>query len=190
MATPTLSTRVSRRSMLAGGTAAFAMPAVALAPAAVAAEADAELFRRLAAAGHCWAEFLESREVSERLFEDTYHHPEFSHPLGISKTGKAEFDALAERTGYRAAADRCTRLHDRYLETARGAFDLPARGLPGIAAKMRFGVAVARDGMTCSFADNEFEWFDLALDDFERLSGLTVPARGTWTGVPGNGPCP
>lgn len=43
MATATLSTSLSRRSMLAGGTVAFAVPAVALTPVAAPAEADARL---------------------------------------------------------------------------------------------------------------------------------------------------
>ena len=49
-----------------------------------------------------------------------------------------------------------------------------------MAAKLRFGVAVARDGTDGSYEAHMFEWFDRALDDFERPTGLPVPvpARG------------
>ena len=189
MADPTLSTGFSRRAMLAGGAAAAALPvaaapANAMAPAAMppaAGDPDAELFRRLAAADRGWDAFLAARALAERLFKATYYHPAFARPPAAGAAGRAAFDALAERTGYRAAADRCLRQQARYLAAARHAFDLPARGLPGIAAKLRFGVAVARDGADGSYETDMFEWFDRALDDFERLTRLPVPVRGTWT---------
>lgn len=175
MATLTHNTGVSRRSILTG-TAASALPAIMPLPGAGAEQVpgtdpDDGLLRRLAEVERCWAAFVEAREETDRLFRVTYNHPEFRRPWRMSKAGRLGFDAVARRTGYRAAADRSTRLHDLYLEKARMAFAMPAHGLPGVAAKIRFGVAVARDGFIGAFADNEFEWLDLAIDDFERLIG-------------------
>ncbi len=175
MAAQSLSISVSRRSMLARGIAAstFALPPP-LAPAApdllrLVSNPDTELHRRLALANRCWTAFVRSRKEADRLCRATYHHPEFARPPGFD-AGRAGFAALAKRTGYYAAAARCTRLHDRYIVAAQTAFDFPARGLRSVVAKLRFGACVARDGMVGSFADNEFEWLDRAIDEFMQIA--------------------
>jgi len=101
----------------------------------------------------------------------TYMHPEFSRPRGMTCAGRAEFDALAARTGYRTVADRAGRLYDLYVRAATRAFALPAEQGAGLAAKLRLAAAVARDGGEGGATDEELDWFDLAITDLERRVG-------------------
>lgn len=108
-----------------------------------------------------------AREEADRLFMATYRHPDFSRPRGITRAGRVEFDALAARTGFRAAADRAGRLHDLYIKAGTRAFALPARRLSGLAAKLSQAAEIARDGGEGG-AGYELGWFDLAIADLER----------------------
>ncbi len=173
MAEHALSTSLSRRTMLTGAAATLA-PAVAIAPPAVASadpEPDATLLRRLDRAARLRGAWHAARDEAGRLFMATYRHPEFSRPRGMTRAGCAEFDRLAARTGYRAAADRAGRLYDLYVRAATRAFALPAKGGAGLAAKLRLAAAIARDGGEGGATDEELDWFDLAVTDLERWVG-------------------
>ncbi len=168
MAEHALSTSLSRRTMLTGAAATLA-PAVALAPGAMAlADPDATLLRRLNRTAHLRAAWLVAREEAEHLFMATYRHPDFSRPRGMTRAGRAEFEALAARTGYRAAADRAGRLHDLYVRAGSRAFGLPAKTAADLAAKLRLAAAIARDGGEADAVGYELGWLDLAVSDLER----------------------
>jgi hypothetical protein len=165
MAEHALSTSLSRRTMLTHVAAALA-PAVALAPQAMAlADPDATLLRRLNRTAQLRAAWHAAREEAERLFMATYRHPDFSRPRGITSAGRAEFEALAARTGYRAAADRAGRLHDLYVSAGTRAFGLPASTLSGAASKLRLAAVIAGDVAEQGVTDLEPDWLNLALGD-------------------------
>jgi hypothetical protein len=158
--------------MLTGAVATLA-PSVATVPpdfasADAAPDSDAALLRRLGRAARLRAAWHAAREAAGRLFMATYNHPDFSRPRGMTRAGRAEFDRLAARTGFRAAADRAGRIYDLCVRAATRAFALPTKDWAGLAAKLRRAAAIARDAGQGGATDEEQDWFDLAVADLER----------------------
>ena len=183
MADVTLSTGVSRRSMLAG---AVALPAAALslqaaleaAPGGGAALApspcpptsalsgpDARLFRRIA-----MAERLRKRRARLLRLRDR-----------LSRQGRPAVPLSGERllgapllqrhpTATRRALWDLTR---RYAVAVRAAVETPARTLPGLQAKLRLALIASRRGAARIYLYEERDWLLAALADLERLSGST-----------------
>lgn len=170
MATPTHITKLSRRAMLAGSGAVAALsvpPIMTSCP-----NDDDELLYWIAVAERRWAEFVAARELRERLYQETRRHPDCPITTKLSVEDRAKFNEIAERTGYRDAADRCGDLHDLYGETIQTAFGIPGHTLRGVQAKMKLAADVARIGDAGAYTKTEFEWLDIAMADFERLSGI------------------
>jgi hypothetical protein len=132
------------------------------------ADPDATLLHRLSRAARLRTAWLAAREEAEQVFMETYRHPDFSRPRGMTRAGRVEFDALAARTGYRAAADRAGRLRDLYVKAGSRAFTLRAKTMAGLAAKLRLAEAIARDGGEGDATGSELEWLDLAVADLEH----------------------
>ena len=170
MATPTHITKLSRRAMLAGSGAVAALsvpPIITSCP-----NNDDELLYWIAAAERRCADFVAARELCERLYLETRRHPDCPIMTKPSVENRAKFNEIAERTGYRDAANRCGDLHDLYGETMQTAFGIPAHTLPGLRAKMKLVADVARMGDDGAYTKTQFEWLNTAMADFERLSEI------------------
>lgn len=169
MATHTLNTKLSRRTVLTGGAATAALP-VPLIMASF--PNDDELLIWVAAAKRCWADFVVAWELRERLFRETRRHPDCPRTTKLSVAERVIYNEIAEHTGYSDAANRCGDLHDHYGETMQTAFGIPAHTLLGFQAKMKLAVDIARIGDDGAYTKTEFEWLDIAMADLERLSGM------------------
>lgn len=176
MADHAFSTSLSRRTILSVAAASLAPAAEfgRLQAASGSPDTDARLLHRLSRTTRLRAAWLAAREEAGELLMKTYRHPDFSRPRGLSRAGCAEFDALAARTGYRAAADRAVRLHGLYAAAGGRAFALPAGTVPGLAAKLRLAAAWTRENAERVGVDDEPDWFAPALADLERWSRLAI----------------
>ena len=143
MAEPTLSTRLSRRSMLAGGAAA-ALPAITVLPAAESSEDDARIAILAARYRRATAELVEWVEEAER-----WHGP----------------FAYERRAEYRRRYDRLVSL-DR-LSTEALARARPA-SLRGLVLKLR--PAFYCDSLYDAEPDCDADILIAALHDLERLA--------------------
>ena len=186
MADVTLSTGVSRRSMLAGAAAlptlslsalplsVLSLPALAPLPAPAAsatalADPDARLFRRVAV-----AERLRKRRA--RLLRLRARLARSRRPAGLSPQGQRPGsrllgDGLRERrpTAERQALWDLTR---RYAAAVRGALSTPARTLPGLEAKLRLAMIASRRGAARIYLYEERDWLVAALADLDRLIAM------------------
>ena len=180
MADSTLSTRYSRpamprRSVLAGGASALAGGALATPPAwALSPPAgpgrDSEILRWVAAAERYWAAFVAENAACERLHTEVGRHPDAPYPMVDSPEARALWDAVAARLGLPEADARCARLHMLYRDAARTAFDIPARALPGLHAKMHLGVTVAREHRTRDSVPVDLGFLDVVLAELRRIA--------------------
>ncbi len=191
MANAVLSTKLSRRTMLAGGALAAlhaaarsAAAAPACAPvvpaspgAAGACGPDAELLRRIAAAADLWAEYVVADAHCRRLHEALRRHKDYP-AKPISEAGSWAVEALAQRTGYREADDAAVRLYERHEAALRAAFAVPARTLPGLHAKLRCALAAAKERDAGTFEESDYQWLDDAMADMDRMAA----GRWAWTG--------
>lgn len=171
MATATLITEISRRTMLAGTMVvpAIALPAVAALPAMPAgAGPDAALLRWTAAAERIRAAFVRADAHCLRLHDALRLHPDY--PDAMPGARGARWDALYERMGLPEAEARCDRLYDLYNAATRAAFDLPAHALPGAHAKIRLAVGSVKQFHCGGWDGIDCEYLDLALADLNRLS--------------------
>ena len=110
MVVPTLSTTISRRSMLAGGAGMLAAPVPALAAVPVPRlsgfgeqRSDQSLLEQIGAAHNCLAEYLRADAVCIRLYEAVSDHPGFAHRMLSSQAEWKRWEALMEQFGIVAA---------------------------------------------------------------------------------------
>ncbi|NIA70353.1 hypothetical protein HBA54_17240 [Pelagibius litoralis] len=181
MATPTLSTRLSRRAMLAGSVAAPAMAfpvfqalAALPVPALLCADPhpDAELFRRIAEAEHLRNQNARARRLRARLRDALYAR----HDLAYRPF----------RDSHPEAWLHCWETHGRYADAVREAVAVPAHTVAGIHAKLSLAVIASRRGGARVYMYEDREWLQAALVDLERLAnpGQRVGPVRRWTPDP------
>ena len=177
MADHTLSTTVSRRSMLAGGVAVMAAPVPAFATLPVAGlpesggqRADAGLLRRIAAAHDCLAAYRRADAVCIRLHRALSNHPDFPHRMPCTEAEYRRWDALMDRTGITAADARCERLYERYEAALAAAFARPARTLAGVHGKLRLAVTAVKQEQSAVLDPADCAYLDGTLGDLGRLA--------------------
>lgn len=180
MAAHTLTRKLSRHNMLSGMSAIglFATTrsshAVPPAPPAVAGP-DAELLQRIAVADQRRDEFNAARLEGLRVRATMARHPDYPPDLmarPIDDSLCAEWAAVAERTGYRAAMDRRNRACGVYNAAAQAVLDTPPRSLHGLYTKLGFAVRAAREGDYGGHDHGDRDWLDIALADAARMAGL------------------
>ena len=178
MADPTLSTTVSRRSMLAGGVAVMAAPVPVFAALPVAEppppegqRPDAVLLRRIAAAHDCLADYHRADALCLRLQRSLSDHPDFPHD-GMPRTPEEgeRWDALMARTGIAAADARCERLYERYEAALAVAFAMPARTVAGVHGKLRLAVTAVKQEQSTVLDPADCAYLDSTLGDLWRLA--------------------
>ena len=177
MAEPTLSTRVSRRTMLAGGAAVMAapLPAFATLPVAGLHESDdpfpdAVLLQRIAAAHDCLAAYRRADAACAHLHRTLSGHPDFPNHRPRTPEECDRWDALLDRAGITAADARCERLYDRYEAALAGAFALPARTLAGVHGKLRLAVTAVKQEQSSVLDPADCTYLDGTLGDLGRLA--------------------
>ena len=169
MADATLSTRVSRRSMLAAGVAVVALPLprIAVLPTASgkgpAGEAvDAELLRRISAAHDCLATYRRAdNSACDQLEHAQSSRSAFPDRMPSTQAEGERWDMLLEQNGIVAAYTHCEWLYERYEAALAAAFALPARTLAGVHGKLRLALTAVKqeqDGLldpaNCAYLDN------------------------------------
>ena len=165
MATPTLNTRLSRRTILAGGVAtpALAFPVIQAItnppdPALSSSEpaADAELFRRIAVAEHFRNRHARMQRLRARLpaMPDA---PDDLMPLPFR-------DNCAKPWLH------CWESFERYATAVRDAIAVPAFTVTGIHAKLRLGAIAARQGAARVYMYEDREWLEIVIADLRRLA--------------------
>ena len=175
MADSTLSTRFSRRSMLAGGIAMTAVP-VAVTPSAAGPapldnrHPDADLLRRTAAAHDCLADYLRADAFCLRLHRGLRGHPDFPEGMPCGPEEGARWDALMERTGVMAADAHCDRLYERYEAALVTAFAVPARTAAGVHGKLLLAVTAVKQAQSALLDKVDCAYLDNALIDLGRLT--------------------
>lgn len=170
MADPTLSTGISRRTILAGGSAAMLsaapVPTVAAAGGPAGDDPDALLLRRVARARRLGVAYLRAQAVRRRLFRIACRNPDRPglppcHP---------DNRAFAGRVGYWPADARCWRLFDRYAQAARAAIATPARTARGVHAKLALAAKASRRGDLRVYPYEDRSWQRRLLADLARLN--------------------
>lgn len=173
MATPTLSTSISRRTMLVGSalvpavafpllTALAALPEPAFAGTDL--STDAELLRCIAAAEHLRNRYARARRLRDRIRETRRARGDFRPLPRRGPIPPCDIDA------YLHYAD----LFRRYANAVRAAIAVPAYTVAGIHAKLALGVIAARRGDARVYMYEDREWLEVALADLKRLA-LNVP---------------
>ena len=177
MADPTLSTRVSRRSMLAGGAAVMAAPLPAFAALPVACFpgsgglfSDADLLRRIAAAHDCLAAYRRADAACAHLHRTLSGHPDFPDHRPRTPEECDRWDALLDRAGITAADARCERLYEFYEAALAAAFALPARTLAGVHGKLRLAVTAVKQEQSGVLDPADCTYLDGTLGDLGRLA--------------------
>ena len=181
MATPTLSTGLSRRAMLAGSAAipATAFPlfqTLAALPEAAPFDSDpnpdAELFRRIAVAEHLRNQNARARRLRARLRE--------------ARELRLDIPYRPFRDTHPEACLHCWETHGRYADAVRDAVAVPAHTVAGIHAKLSLGVIASRRGGARVYMYEDREWLQAALIDLERLAnpGQSVGPVRRWTPDP------
>ncbi|MCG8444168.1 MAG: hypothetical protein MI753_00410, partial [Hyphomicrobiales bacterium] len=177
MADPTLSTRVSRRSMLAGGVAVMAIPMstpdtlpVAGPPQFGGRRADADLLRRITAAHDCLADYCRADAHCLHLRRALSGHPDFPHGMPSDPAEGVRWDALMERSGIVAADERCERLYERYEAALAAAFALPARTVAGVHGKLWLAVTAVKQEQSAVLDPADCAYLDATLGDLQRLA--------------------
>jgi len=169
MAVYTLSTGISRRSMLLGSALAPSLGLPLLAALATLPEptshlpdrgADAELFRRIAAAERLRNEHARARRLRDRLRE-ARNVPAHLRPLPLP-------------LGHPGLWRHCWDSFERYAEAVRAAVAVPAHTAAGVHAKLALAVIASRRGGARVYMYEDREWLEIALTDLGRLaeSGL------------------
>ncbi len=174
MANSIFNIKFSRRTMLTGTAAAAlsttSIPAGAtLRSVAGNTDPDAELFRRIASAKQCWADFLAAKEISDRLYRMVLYQMDCPITTGLAMASRVKFNDLCRQSGYIDAANHCEWLHELYGLAMDEVFCSPARTLRGFCEKIKFATERARVGRSAAFLGTEFEWLDFAIADLERL---------------------
>ena len=178
MAAPTLTTTVSRRSMLAGGVASLAAPMPALPagqrPRLGCHHPDAGLLRLIARAYDCLAAHHEADALCNSLHDAMRSHPAFPGDLPATQAERDRCDELMDRLGIVAAEDRCEELHERYEEALATAFALPADTLPGFHGKLGLAIAALRQEQSGVNDAADCTYLNGTLCDLERLAVFSM----------------
>lgn len=176
MANPTLSTAVSRRSMLAGGAAVIAAPTPVFAAWPVAdlsklseGGPDADLLWRIAAARDGLAAYHRADAVSICLHRALSAHPDFPDHLPRTREEGDRWDALLDRTGVMAADARCEWLYGYYETALATAFAVPARTLVGVHGKLRLAITAVKEAQRAVLDPADCRHLDDTLGDLARL---------------------
>ena len=176
MANPTLSTAISRRSMLAGGAAVIAapMPVFAAPPVAGLSKLgdrgpDAGLLQRVAAAQDCLAAYHRADAVSICLHRALSAHPDFPDHLPRTQEEGDRWDALLDRAGVMAADARWERLYGYYETALAAAFAVPARTLAGVHGKLRLAITAVKEAQSAVLDPADCGYLDDTLGDLSRL---------------------
>ena len=177
MANPTLSTTVSRRTMLAGGAAAVSLPAIASLPAAPRLDLpmpdpDARLFHCIAVAERLRKEHAQACRLLDRLRESLRGQPGYRELPGIGIYSK-RWDA-AWRTGRRDAMQRCSDLFHHYARAVRAAVAMPAHSVRGVHAKLGLALIAARRG----YLYEAHDYVEAAVADLKRIVDRERKAQG------------
>ena len=187
MAEPTLSTRVSRRSMLAGGAAVMAAPLPAFAALPVAGLhasggplPDTDLLRRIAAAHECLAAYRRADAACARLHRTLSGHPDFPDHRPRTPEECDRGDALLDQAGITAADARCEQLYELYEAALAGAFALPARTLAGVHGKLRLAVTAVKQEQSSVLDPTDCTYLDGTLGDLGRLAARYAPPASGW----------
>ena len=177
MADSTLSTRFSRRSMLAGGVAMMAAPVsgVGAVPAAGppppdGRHPDAGLLRRVAAAHDCLAAYRRADAVCLRLHRALRGHPDFPQGMPGDPEEGERWDALMAQTGVMAADARCDRLYEGYEAALAAAFAVPAHSVAGVHGKLRLAVMAVKQAQVGLLDTVDCAHLDSTLGDLSRLA--------------------
>lgn len=149
MADATLSTTVSRRTILASAAAPLAValpPAAGSAPpdAGPARDPDAALLRRIALVDSLGERYAAAQRARRRRH--------------------------AGRIGGWPADPACWALFERYARAARAAIAAPARTPRGLRAKLELARKAARRGDRRVYRYEDDGWLDAALADLDRLA--------------------
>ena len=183
MAEPTLSTRVSRRSMLAGGAAAMAAPVPVFAAAPVVGVpepgglfSDADLLRRIAAAHECLAAYRRADATCAHLHRTLSDHPDLPDHRPHTPEECDRWDALLDRAGITAADARCERLHELYEAALAAAFALPAHTLAGVHGKLWLAVTAVKQEQSGVLDPADCTYLDGTLGDLGRLAANCTDA--------------
>jgi hypothetical protein len=165
MATHTLSTGISRRSMLLGGALIPSLglplnallklvPAPTQPPAA--SGADAELFHRIAVAERLRNDHARVRRLRDRL--------------------RATRDAAGQlyTPSFRLSQPDLWRRHwdsfERYATAVRAAVAAPAHTIAGVHAKLALATIASRRGGARVYMYEDREWLEIALADLRRIA--------------------
>lgn len=185
MAESTLSTRVSRRSMLAGGAAVMAapLPAFAALPTAGLPKSggpcpDASLLRRIAAAHDCLAAYRRSDIACGRLLRTQSSRSDFPDRMPRTQAEGERWDALMEQNGITAANAHCEQLYERYEAALAAAFALPAHTLIGIHGKLRLALTAVKQEQDGVLDPADCAYLDSTLGDLMRLTVGCAPGVG------------
>ena len=183
MADPTLSTTVSRRTMLAGGAAAVSLPAIASLPAANGPcldlpmpDPDARLFHCIAVAERLRKEHAQACRLLDRLRESLRGQPGYRELPGMGIYSK-RWDA-AWRTGRRDAMLRCSDLFHRYARAVRAAVAVPAHSVRGVHAKLGLALIAARRGDARVYLYEAHDYVEAAVADLKRIVDRERKAQG------------
>ena len=182
MATPTLSTGLSRRAMLAGSVAAPALAAPLFQALADLTQPtilpisdpnpDAELFRRIAVAEHLRNQNARARRLRARLRE--------------ARELRLDLPYRPFRDTHPEAWLHCWETHERYADAVRDAVAVAAHTAAGIHAKLSLAVIASRRGGARVYMYEDREWLQAALIDLERLANHEQPVgkMRPWTPDP------
>lgn len=169
MADYTLSTGISRRSMLLGSVLAPSLALPLLAAHAALPEptsnrpdhgADAELFRRIAVAERLRNEHARARRLRDRR--------------RAAMDAGDDLPPLPWRGPFRhrgpVAWLDCAEAFERYATAVRAAVAVPAHTIAGVHAKLALAVIASRRGGARIYMYEDREWLEAALADLERLA--------------------
>ena len=177
MADYTLSTGISRRSMLLGGVLVRSLALPLLAVHAFLPEptsnrpdhgADAKLFRRIAV-----AERLRNQHARARRLRDRRH---------ATMDARDDLPPLPWRGPFRyrdpVAWLDCAEAFERYATAVRDAVAVPAYTVAGGHAKLALATIASRRGGARVYMYEDREWLETTLADLERLTGHAAGGAG------------
>ena len=165
MATRTLNTRLSRRTILAGSIAApaLAFPAiqaiVALPePTLLGSDpaADAELFRRIAVAEDFRNQHARIQRIRARL--------------RATREARGDLMPLPFRDNRAEPWLHCWESFERYATAVRDAVSIPALTVAGVHAKLNLGAIATRQGAVRVYMYEDREWLETTLTDLKCLA--------------------
>lgn len=176
MADCAFTTKFSRRTILAGTTAAAAFPITVIAipktaESTAAPDPDAVLLRRLALVERLGDKYIMARAVRDRLRAVVRDHPEYRGLRLITKAAHEKYDEICRRTGYYDAMLHCGDLFHRYANATRAAIAAPARTPRGILKKLELARKAAKKGDRRVYMYEDDNWLEMAMADLGRLAG-------------------